>query len=165
MKFLFSMMLLFSVSTAAMASEVSALARPFAHSCGYFSQSGVEVDLFFSDSHLPWDAQVNLIYGLGSEEQNLDWERRQVVPTFKAGLSNTRQVKISVPLISRSEYQRYDLLQFTWEIRRPGGQVYYDNGGDSAWGFYQASVDSSQASACHPVIEFQPLELFSVERD
>jgi hypothetical protein len=165
MKSLLLSLLVLSFNTVAFGSVTTVFERPYVSSCGYFSNAGVELQVYYSDPHLPQDAKVNLIYGLGSKEQNLDWERRNVIPTSKVALTNNRQANFTAALVQRSDPHRYDLLQFVWEIELANGQVYYDKGGSSAWGFYQADLKVVFVNACEPVREFSNLDFYAVARN
>jgi hypothetical protein len=121
-------------------------ARFYVTSPGYYTATRADVAASFRDV-LRWGSRVKLHYGYGGQ-----WLQGSTCPGCTFAWYEIGEVEatstapytwtawIDHALHERSHAYWIDKLQFVWEIILPGGYVYYERGGPSSRGYYEADM-------------------------
>lgn len=130
-----------ALTSTAKAAELEASAR-IHHCCpGYYSATYADLKFHYVNTTLPWGSTVLIKYGFKSRYGS----DAQVVSEWKD--LATLQAQASAPftwdatLLDKFIYGRggeqESHVQFVVQILLPSGEVIYDKGSDSTWGFYE----------------------------
>ena len=127
-------------STTALAGEQWVHARAILNSCGYFSNAQVEVTLSYRNQDLPWGTSVFLIYGWGGGTSStaFDWAPQPQTVEAPATAPYHWGTKVTTIFRARSSTE-YSSINYVWKVVLPDGNVFYEKGNGSTYGYYAAN--------------------------
>lgn len=131
-------------STTALAGEQWVQARAILNSCGYFNNAQVEVTLSYRNLDLPWGTSVYLIYGWGGSSSpgtSFDWQPQPTTVEAPATAPYYWGTKVTTIFRARSSTQ-YSNINYVWKVVLPDGNVFYEKGNDSTYGYYAADFSA-----------------------
>ncbi|MFP2904589.1 hypothetical protein ACLESD_05940 [Pyxidicoccus sp. 3LFB2] len=163
------------VSSSALASETWGHGRRILRQCDYAFDYMAEAALSYRNYTLPWGTSVQLVYGWGGAYWSqmdptnipIEWANTQTV-NAPASAPYTWSATVSSVVSERNEFWYYNQVQFVWKVTLPNGNVFYEKGNGSTWGYYSANVSGIQQSPCVNDSVFigpsTPLPITSVEK-
>jgi hypothetical protein len=166
-RYVLALVLMFA-STSALAGEQWVDARVTSFTCGYFNHQEAEVRLSYRNLDLPWGTSVYLLYGWGgytgdSATGSFDWASTQTVEV-PASSPYTWTTTVSSTVRARASTV-YESINFVWKVVLPDGNVFYEKGNGSTYGYYAANF-SALPVACTSdgsmVGTLQPLAITTV---
>ncbi|NMO13953.1 hypothetical protein HPC49_08845 [Pyxidicoccus fallax] len=127
-------------STSALAGDQWVKARTVLNTCGYFSTSQAEITLTYRNQDLPWGTSVFLIYGFGgstSPTTTFDWAPQPTTVEAPAVAGWHWEATVVSVIRARSSTQ-YNNINYVWKVVLPDGNVFYEKGNSSTYGYYSA---------------------------
>ncbi|WP_164000333.1 hypothetical protein [Pyxidicoccus caerfyrddinensis] len=162
-------LLLFFVSSSAMASEQWVQGRVVLHSCVYASSYEAELNLSYRNYTLPWGTSVYLIHGWGGLDNFVpfDWDNTQTL-AVSASAPWTWSITVRSNISNRSSPKWYEHFDYVWKVVLPNGTEFYEKGNGSTWGYYAANLSDVTQRPCTSDGNFvgptYPLTVTSVEK-
>ena len=160
----------FVLAQSAHAADIAVKGRSY-NDCGYPTAVQGDAEVTYKNTELPWGSRVFLVSGLSGTEnvfvdgtyvtRALDWRDRQeeeLSSTSAWTWSGQRHAELAF----RGRNYLFDAVQFVIRVVLPNGESFYDNGGQSRWGYYQAEFPARQCAENEPGL--QPLEVRVVNR-
>ncbi|MCP3098818.1 hypothetical protein LZ198_08010 [Myxococcus sp. K15C18031901] len=137
------------VSSSALASEQWADGRAVLHSCVYASSYEAEVRMSYRNFTLPWGTSVYLIHGWGGMSNGvaIDWDNTQTVEA-PASAPWTWTTTVRSTISTRSGTKWYTHFDYVWKVVLPDGNVFYEKGNGSTFGYYSANLQDITERPC-----------------
>lgn len=164
------------VSTLAVGlTRISLVASRYTNYCGNYRNTESIFELQYHNDKLPPGTLVTLIHGWGGEDQvgqasarQFEWEDRAAITATSQG-DNTWVVLFSKILAERSNIRLIRSLQFLIAIRFPDGNIFYEKGSNTRFGFYEADAWAPPPTPCinsgDPAPSMKPLAFKAVPRN
>ena len=162
-------LLVFFMSSTALASETWVQGRAVLHACVYASSYEAQLELNYRNYSLPWGTSVYLIHGWGGLNSFVpfDWENTQTIEV-SASAPYTWSTTVTSIISNRTSPKWYEHFDFVWKVVLPNGHEFYEKGNGSTWGYYAASLLDITERPCTSdgnfVGPFYPLSVTSIEK-
>lgn len=135
------------VSVTASAAKIKVDGRAYsATNCQYFSTSLADFNITYSHPTLPWGTEITVRYGFQDDFKKMSWQNGGEVQAH-ATAPYTWVAELDKVVIDSRGYFSLTHIQFAIMIRLPDGEIYWDNGGRSYLGYYEAPTP---ARTCSP---------------
>ena len=141
MKLLFALLAI-SIAQSSMAANLSTLVRTYTHSCGYYTNTTADFRITYKNLEIPWGTRITLIYGfsnLSDKGYEVDWQYRKE-QEMSAIDAYTWSTELSETIHTRSSAPGYDHLVFILKVIFPDGSVFYEQGSQRPWSYYQLEI-------------------------
>ncbi len=128
------------ISSTASAAQIKVGGRAYsATNCSYFSTSYADFKVSYNNPTLPWGTEIFLRYGFQDDFKKMSWQFMDQVQA-KATAPYIWTAELNKIVVDSRGYFSLSHLQFAIMIRLPDGEVYWDNGGLSGYGYYEAAT-------------------------
>ncbi|MBL7671156.1 MAG: hypothetical protein JNM39_11795 [Bdellovibrionaceae bacterium] len=126
------------VSATASAAKIKVDGRAYsATKCEYFSASLADFNITYSHPTLPWGTEIFVRYGFHDDFRKMSWQNQGEVQA-RPTAPYTWMAELNKIVVDSRGYFSLSHIQFAIMIRLPDGEVYWDNGGKSNLGYYEA---------------------------
>lgn len=113
-------------------------------------------------SDLPFGSTVRVRYGFG--QTGSDWQNQHEVEASAVAPWEWR-AHFTETLHERGWERAYTKLNFVFIVTTPDGNVHYEKGNDSVWGFYEATLPEPGTIDNDNAHVYQRLVVYSVQRN
>jgi hypothetical protein len=155
-------------STFAFASAAQVKGRSQINSCGYYSNTTGYFEIEYNNSNIQWGSKVFLHYGILNDSEpvkhDTKWEFIQTVP-MESVRPFTWSVNIHQIFHARTSPGSFNKLAFVFLIENPSGEITYDRGNFSNYGYQYVRLPQPVAPCQEPQRSMDELAVMNLQKN
>ncbi|HAR42614.1 MAG TPA: hypothetical protein DCS07_08295 [Bdellovibrionales bacterium] len=121
------------------ASSVQLLGRAYQSNCTYYTAGIGDFRISYLNDQVEPGSSITLVYGFNDEFQARCWVHQGHAEMKQITGGHWLVDLLDQQIDARGSYFLNE-IEFVFQIHKPNGEIYYDNGGKAPMGYYLASI-------------------------